>query len=175
MHRGRCTGIMLEVFLGHVVFAAMLVRPSLSCFHSCYRFVQAHYGEGASLWPSVIDEPKAFKGLLPMLHCDWGTPWSGFVTFTDTSEYGWGIVTGHLDPAVVARHGRVKERSRWKHDAELAPRATALAMMKKERSADISANSFANVRGNDAEFDRLVAQDGSPHWRFCRWFSRARR
>ena len=83
------------------------------------------------MWSSVICEIRTFKGLLPLLHCNWSSPWSGFVIFTDASEYGWGIVSGHLDPEVVARHGRVKERSCWKCGAELAPRRTALENMQK--------------------------------------------
>ena len=165
LRRGRCTGIMLEVFLGHFVFAAMLVRSSLSCFHSCYRFVQAHYGEDILMWSSVFCEIRTFKGLLPPLHCNWRSPWSGFVTFTDASEYGWGIVSGHLDPEVVARHGRVKERSCWKCGAELAPRRTALENMQKVTTPMPNGSSLpreAPTPVGEAEFANLVAADGSP-------------
>ena len=157
--RGRSSGMMLDVFLRHYVFAAMLVRATLRCFSSCYRFIQSHYAEDVALWPTVAEE-ICIQGH-PTLRTSWLTPWSGYVTLSDASEYGWGLVTGHLDPELVARHGRIKERSRWRHADKVAPRETALAALGRVNPGNDVDSPCAADQMN-VEFPTLIGHTGQP-------------
>ena len=58
----RVSGDCLRVIIGHCTFAALLVRPLLSCFHDCYRFVEACGPRAEPLWKGCRSELTAFRG-----------------------------------------------------------------------------------------------------------------
>ena len=117
---------MMEAFIGHLTFAAMMNRSSLSCFSAVYAFSRAHYGEEVAIWPAARAELVAFKGLLPLLETSSDAPWSDYVTQSDASDSGWGICTSRWPVESVASVGRVRERDRWKAKRFVAPRVAAL-------------------------------------------------
>ncbi len=60
LQRGKCSGVVLEIILGHCTFAALVNRHMLSIFDDCYKFMRANYFTAAKLWPSVVEELEAF-------------------------------------------------------------------------------------------------------------------
>ena len=89
--RGAAAGWVVEVIVGHCTFVGLCFRMSLSCFHTIYAFIQANYRTPQRLWPSVVAELKAFRGLLVLMASWWATPWSPLVLQSDSSMEGWGI------------------------------------------------------------------------------------
>ena len=67
LHRGRCSGKMLEIVVGHCTYCGLLHRGALSVFHAVYKFIQRHYSDTVKLWPSVKVELRVFAGLMPFL------------------------------------------------------------------------------------------------------------
>lgn len=125
LQRRRTSGRVLEAFVGHMTFAGLVARGSLSCFHAIYRFIQKEYFSNVELWPSVRAELRAFKGLLPLLGSDWVMGWSETVTASDAGPTGWGVCVSRWAPKDVARHGRVSERARFRCRAALPAREAA--------------------------------------------------
>ena len=62
---------MLRQDVRHLTFCGLMARPSLSILHSVYAFVQKFSASVGVLWPSVVNELKAFKGILFLLVQDW--------------------------------------------------------------------------------------------------------
>ena len=90
LKRGKCSGRALEVVVGHLTFCGLMARPSLSILHSVYS-IQKHKDFVGVLWPSVISELKAFKGILFLLVQDWWRPWNRLVGSSDASLSGVGV------------------------------------------------------------------------------------
>ena len=125
LRRRRLSGRAVEAILGHCTFAGLLNRASLSIFHASYKFIRLHYDVPTALWESVRGELQAFRDILPMIEADWTLPWNPHVTVTDASNSGFGECTGVWDARVVAQHGRLQERSRFRRGA-VSARAHAL-------------------------------------------------
>ncbi|CAE7674483.1 pksN [Symbiodinium sp. CCMP2592] len=62
LNRGRCTGQVMEVVVGHLTHSFLIARPLMAIFDHCYRFIRRHYTEKAKLWVSVQDELRAALG-----------------------------------------------------------------------------------------------------------------
>ena len=95
-------------------------------FHAVYAFIQAAGTDGIRIWPSVRDEFKHFRGLLPLCESHWIRQWSAYVTQTDASEAGFGIVTSMWPRRVVSACRRASERSRFKRLPGAIARSRAL-------------------------------------------------
>ena len=104
---------MLEIWLGHGSFCAMAERGLLAVLSSVYAYVAANYWVGGPLWPSVIAELEAYRGLMVFLEADWSREWSRLVCVTDASETGYGVSTMQWPVEEVAAAGRLEERSRF--------------------------------------------------------------
>ena len=126
LKRGRCTGKLLEVIVGHCTFAGLMNRQSLSVFHAVYKFIRRHYSQSAPLWKSVRDELKAFSGLLFLLVQDWWRQWNGLVASSDSSLSGYGVCQAWWPKHEVAEVGRVLERTRFRRAAGHSARESAL-------------------------------------------------
>ena len=126
LRRGRCMGRVLEVIVGHCTFLGLLNRMSLSVFKTVYPFIQKHYYDVTRLWPSVIEELKAFRGLVFLLVQDWWRPWNPVVTSSDASLTGFGVCQSHWPQDVVATTGRRLERSRFRRVGGHSARESAL-------------------------------------------------
>ncbi|CAK8988362.1 unnamed protein product, partial [Durusdinium trenchii] len=124
--RGRCSGQALEKVVGHCTFCSLMNRRTLVCFSACYAFIHARYNEVATLWPSVRKELEAFRGCLFLLSQDWWRQWNRNVTSSDSSLGGFGCCHAWWPKTVVAKVGRVQERSRFKRSAGHSARESAL-------------------------------------------------
>ena len=85
--------------------AALLVRPALSCFRDCYRFIEACGPRAEPLWKGCRAELAAFRGLLVTLVSDWALPRNPEVVATDASLDGWAVSSSRWSPADVALVG----------------------------------------------------------------------
>ncbi len=124
--RRRCVGRTLEVVIRHCTFCGLMNRRSLACFHTVYAFIHRHYFEVATLWPSVVEELRAFKGCLFMMVQDWWRPWNRMVSSSDASLVGYGISQAWWPKSVVSETGRVQERSRFRRSSSHSARESAL-------------------------------------------------
>ena len=63
LRRGRCTGIVLRVVVGHVVHLFMLLRPALAALDRACRFINK-YGPLLGVFDTyLIAELKVIRGL----------------------------------------------------------------------------------------------------------------
>ena len=76
LQRNKCSGDTMRRLIGHCTFAALIRRPSLSCFSAVYRFMEVAQSEKLSLWVAVREELRCFAGLVPLLRSSWMLPWS---------------------------------------------------------------------------------------------------
>lgn len=90
------------------------------------RLMRSNYDRPAVLWPTVREELVVFKGLMIYLHADWTRPWNSYVTSSDASLSGFGIVSSVWKAEDVAEVGRCQERSRFKKLGSHSARDSAL-------------------------------------------------
>ena len=114
LRKGKVRGRLLEKIIGHVTFAALLNRNALSVTHTVYKFIRKHYDSPALLWYTVRRELETLLGLLPTLRTSFVRAWDGEVYAADACESGFGVVTSHWPPTLVASIGRINERSRFR-------------------------------------------------------------
>ena len=126
LERKRVSGRILEVLVGHATFVALMNRHVLSVFNTVYRYINAHYHKPAPLWTTVREELSVFRGLMIFLHADWARPWNTYVTATDSSLEGFGVVSSHWQQHEVASAGRNLERARFRKLGSHSARASAL-------------------------------------------------
>ena len=126
LKRRRCAGRALEILVGHLTFCGLMCRASLSILHSVYPFIQKHKQSVGVLWPSIIEELRAFKGILFMLVQDWWRPWNRMVLSSDASLHGYGVCQAWWPKNKVAACGRQTERSRFKRVSSHSARESAL-------------------------------------------------
>ena len=124
--RGRCSGRVLEIVIGHATFCGLACRLVLSVFHSSYKFIEKNYDSVTTLWPSVRDELRAFAGLMVFLESEWTRGWNTLVTSSDASERGFGVCTSRWTSMQVASAGRVVEKSRFRRTESHRARESAL-------------------------------------------------
>ena len=125
--RGRCSGRVLEIVIGHATFCGLACRLVLSVFHTTYKFIEKNYEKSCPLWDSVKDELRAFAGLMVFLESDWKRGWNTLVTSSDASEKGFGVCTSHWTSQQVAAAGRVPEKSRFRRTESHRARESALS------------------------------------------------
>ncbi|MCH1571346.1 MAG: hypothetical protein L7S64_08375, partial [Longimicrobiales bacterium] len=121
-----CTGVVVEVLLGHCTYAALTCRPLLSVFCAAYAFVRKAGPDAWKIWPAVREEFRHFRALLALCRSDWTRQWSGYVYASDASETGFGIATAYWPRDVVSACGRTTERSRFKRLPGASARVHAL-------------------------------------------------
>ena len=126
LRRGRCSGKVLEIIIGHCTFLGLICRPILSIFHAVYPFIRKHYLEVASLWQTVREELQAFMGVSFLLVQDWWRPWNRMVTSSDSSLVGYGVCKSWWPKQLVAEVGRIQERSRFRRCDRHSARESAL-------------------------------------------------
>ena len=126
LRRGKCSGKVLEIIIGHCTFLGLICRPILSIFHAVYPFMRKHYTEVACLWKTVREELQAFMGVSFLLVQDWWRPWNRMVTSSDSSLVGYGVCKSWWPRQLVAEVGRIQERSRFKRCGRHSARESAL-------------------------------------------------
>ena len=126
LRRGRCTGRVLEILVGHCTYCGLMNRCLLSVFHNVYKFIKSNYWTATPLWQSVAAELRAFAGLMPLLHAEWRRPWNPVVSVSDASEEGYGVCGALFNSQAVASIGRVCERERFRRVGTHSARESAL-------------------------------------------------
>eukprot|EP00435_Cladocopium_sp_Y103_P072928 s29_g41.t2 len=126
LNRRKISGRLLEVVVGHATFVALTCRNLLSIFNTTYRYIRSNYDRPAVLWKSVREEIFVFRSLMIYLHADWARPWNTYVSASDASLTGFGVVSSFWKREDVARVGRLQERSRFKRLGSHSAREAAL-------------------------------------------------
>ena len=126
LSRKKVSGRILEVIIGHATFVALTNRGLLSIFNTVYRFIRSNYHTPTILWKTVREELFVFRSLMIYLHADWGRQWNNYVTASDSSLTGYGVVSSYWDREDVARVGRLQERSRFRKLGAHSARESAL-------------------------------------------------
>lgn len=126
LQRKKVSGRILEVVVGHATFVALTCRSLLSIFNTTYRYIRATYYQPSILWKSVQKELFAFRSLMIYLHSDWTRPWNNYVSASDSSLGGYGVVSSVWKRSEVATVGRNLERGRFKRTGPHSARESAL-------------------------------------------------
>ncbi len=126
LNRKKVSGRILEVVIGHATFVALTNRGLLSVFNTVYKFMRSHYYTPAVLWRTVREELFVFRSLMIYLHADWGRQWNEYVTASDSSLTGYGIVSSFWKREDVAKVGRLQERARFRKLGSHSARESAL-------------------------------------------------
>ena len=168
LQKPQVTGQMVEVVLGHATFCALNNRMLMSIFHSCYKFIRAHYFEPVAMWDAVRREFTAFSGLMIFLRADWWRPWNSLVCCSDASTTGYGVCTSHWRLEDVRKVGRQKERSRFKRCDNHPARESALTsagFIRDEltgawKAGNLSTEDYLNLSGwkLDQSFEEVPAR-----------------
>ena len=111
---GRATSRQLEVLIGHITFAGLFRRESLSVLCASYEFVRKDFKVAEPLWGSVMRELRTFKGLLILLERRMDQQWSTDVWASDACETGHASVQGRWALETVQSVGPWQERWRFK-------------------------------------------------------------
>ena len=119
------TGSTVNVVIGHATFCSLLARPSMTCFHSVYKYIRRLGPSRGILWDTVREELRAFQGLMKLVVAEWDRGWLPLVLASDVSERWYGITSMSTKSSEAAKVGRVAERSRFRHNGNLGVRASA--------------------------------------------------
>ena len=82
----RMSGKQLERLVGHITWAMLLRRESLSILSSVYAFTHAFYNSPQPLWNSVRRELRQVAALLPLLVSNFGQLWGNFAADLSTNR-----------------------------------------------------------------------------------------
>ena len=114
LSREKVSGKTIERIIGHITFASLLERCTLSVPHTIYKFIQKYYYTEGRLWKSVREELQALRGLLPTMRARLTRQWQTEVYAADACESGYGAVVSDFPLPIIQQHGRVSERSRFR-------------------------------------------------------------
>ena len=92
LSREKVSGKTIERIIGHITFASLLERCTLSVPHTIYKFIQKYYYTEGRLWKSVREELLALRGLLPTMRARLTRQWQTEVYAADACESGYGAV-----------------------------------------------------------------------------------
>lgn len=113
--RRRCSGLEMQLILGHVVSLATLRRDFFAILHACYTFAQQVKGEQrVPVWPSVKEELRAFLALMPLLCAPLDLERRPRVQAIDASLRRFGVLESTWGTEACAAVGRWKERARFR-------------------------------------------------------------
>ena len=121
----------MERLAGHLTCLSLVNRRTLSCFHTCYRYIRKHGDQVGRLWQSCREELLAFYGLTPLLCSRWSRGWSCQVSASDSSESGFGVCASLWKKDDVAACGRLLERTRFRGGLKMRPREAALGAIEE--------------------------------------------
>ena len=110
----RCTGKEIEKLLGHLTSILLLRRELLSLLHASYLYVSRSYLKRQPLWPSVREELRQARDLLPTIMGFMDLSWHATVLAVDASKTGFGVVEGDWPLDQVRFVGSLRERARFR-------------------------------------------------------------
>ena len=123
----RVTGRMMRVLLGHITWAMLLRRPSLTLLSACYAFTVDSGGEvPRTAWTSVRRELGQIAATLPLLRCSLAAPFFQKVICSDASPFGLGVCSAWVPANEVAAAALQAERHRFHSDSAVRARENAL-------------------------------------------------
>ncbi|CAK0804096.1 unnamed protein product, partial [Prorocentrum cordatum] len=114
LRRGRASGHLVRILVGHLTWAPMVGREALGLLNSTYAFIASTGAEVQTLWPAVRAELWRARCLLPLLVADLTAPWASRLVASDASEEGLGVCRRQAPVDLVARCGRQCERWRYR-------------------------------------------------------------
>ena len=114
------------ILIGHLTFCGLVRRPSFCVFHTVYKFIHRHYGDGGGRPCGSGSEMnfKLFRGFYSVQ--DWWRPWNRLVSSSDASLSGDGICHSWWEQRIVAKCGRLLERNRFRRIGGHSAREEAL-------------------------------------------------
>ena len=124
LSRGRCTGRVLRVIIGHLVNFFMLLRPALSLLDVCYVFIETYLDEERILFPTVNTELRHCRSLIFLAEVHMGAAWSNIAFCSDasggsdSSEGGFCLMQTLISGGEAVECGRYRERWRFKEEEE---------------------------------------------------------
>jgi hypothetical protein len=75
LKRRRLPGTAMRAVLGHITWALLMGRESLSILKACYAFAERAGCTEVLVWPSVVFELEQVIGILPLLRACLGATW----------------------------------------------------------------------------------------------------
>ena len=127
LRRGWASGPAMSVVTGHLTWAMISRRESLSIMAGIYAFVRRAGLKPIPLWPSVVRELAWLRATLPLWSCRLDLPWSASVHCSDASPYGRGVCERRLPLDIIAELGRANEKWRYKTVNAITARRHALS------------------------------------------------
>ncbi|CAK0858852.1 unnamed protein product [Prorocentrum cordatum] len=107
-------GNVMEIWLGHVVNLFSLSRPALACLQAVYPFVAAARGRRVRLTPAIKNEMRLVQGLLFLSEYDLGADFSHEVYCSDSSSFGYALLSTTATSSELRDLTRYRERWRFK-------------------------------------------------------------
>ena len=126
LRRGRCCSKILEVLIGRVTWACLILREALCVLSSACPCMAGGLPTTSRLWRSVRCELRPVRSLPPLLQKDLSSPWRDVVGVTDAFEFGAGVAARSAQPGVAAQRGRLCER--WRYHVTGAEKARRRAL-----------------------------------------------
>ncbi len=122
------SGDQLGRIIGHVTHRFLLKRPLLSSICHCYAFMAKVGGRLVEPWPSVLQELRTIKALLPFVYADLRLPVHDTVRMYDASLSGYGVVEATAGDGEIRSLFDRDESWRFQDESWAArnPRAAAL-------------------------------------------------
>ena len=137
LRRGAASPRMLEVLLGHVTWAMICKRETLSILSSVYAFKSLKDPGVRPLWGSVKFELWCVASTLPLWTSHVNIPWGSHVSASDASPIGIGVCTRRLEGPQVADIGRQAEKWRYRCTSAVSARANALGLEGPHDASDL--------------------------------------
>ncbi|MCP2504969.1 MAG: hypothetical protein NLN65_06720, partial [Candidatus Poseidoniaceae archaeon] len=126
LSRGKCSGKMLEVIIGHCTWAMLIRRESLSILDKCFGFIRNNYTSHVTIPRLVRQELFHIRSLLPLFRFNMRIPWCTTIHASDASSFGLGVCVRHCTSEQVRYVGRVSERWRFKIEESIGARRSVL-------------------------------------------------
>ena len=167
LSRGGCSGHQLEKLVGHITWAALLRRESLSFLSGCYKFMRESGTREVILWPVVARELRQVSALLLLVCAFTNLAWNPVASIFGSSSYGYATLEKNVGCEVSGRWGRHAEKWRYRH--EDSTRAREHALRDPLRVDPVSLGPLYAPPPCDAdpefeEIDRDILMDGD--WKF---------
>jgi hypothetical protein len=105
-----CTGRLLEIIIGHVTWAMLMRRESLSLLDHVYRFIHFDRDSCKLIPPEVRNDLLNVSAILPLLRADCHLSWAELVHASDASPTGLGVCGRTLPSGSVGQIGRIAEK-----------------------------------------------------------------
>ena len=101
LRQGHCSGTVLRILVGHLVFAFLLFRPALAILLDVFQFVAQSLDVDTVLDERVRGELRAAAAMLPFLEHNAAAVWNPVCYISDSSLEGYAVHCADLSAAEV--------------------------------------------------------------------------